>query len=76
MPFEIRIDVLKEKGRIASALVVPICESPWFDGWLGRSPPAALARRHMPTIEAPPTRTARRDVMNGRCSGMVFFPWL
>ena len=25
---------LKEKGRIASALVVPICESPWFDGCL------------------------------------------
>src|SRR6266851_2028729 len=25
-----------EKGRIASALVIPICESPWFDGWLAR----------------------------------------
>src|SRR5258708_29337091 len=34
---------LMRKGRIALSSVVPIGESPWFDGWLGRASPAAAA---------------------------------
>src|SRR5271165_544897 len=35
--------MLTRKGRIASPSLVPIGESPWFDGWLGRVSPAAAA---------------------------------
>src|SRR5882762_4361304 len=33
---------------------------------------ALIDRQPIPATETPPTRTARRDAMNGRCSGIVF----
>ena len=50
---------LKEKGRIASALVVPICASPWSEGWLGRACPAA-ARCLGSRLTAPAAAEAAR----------------
>jgi hypothetical protein len=50
-----------EKGRIASALLVPICKSPWFDGWLESAPPAAAkCKGRKLTAAAAAARTLRR----------------
>src|ERR1700737_2555344 len=57
---------LMRKGRIALSSVVPIGESPWFDGWLvGVSPAAAAAAscagsRLTAPAAAEPARTLRR----------------
>src|SRR6187397_2086653 len=51
------------KGRMASALIVPISESRWLDVWFGRAAPSAakcVGKRLVIPVAAETTRTLRR----------------